>query len=62
MSSTFIFTGKNNQGRIIKGTMAANSQRDVALRLREQGYFVVSITEKKESKEIKFDFLKPKKV
>lgn len=62
MSSTFIFTGKNNQGRVIKGTMTANSQRDVAIRLREQGYFVVSITEKKESKEIKLDFLKPKKV
>ena len=62
MPATYNFTGKDKEGRIVKGTMVANSEKDVADRLREQGYFVVALTEKKESKEIKMTMFKSRRI
>lgn len=62
MAATYAYTGKDRKGKMLKGTMNAGSKQEVAQRLREQGYYVVSIAEKKEKQEIKLEFFQPKRV
>ncbi len=61
MASTYVFQCKDRQGRKIKGTLSADNEREVVKKLREEGYYVLSVKEKKSSKDISLDFLKPKK-
>lgn len=50
---TFVYTAKNNKGESRRGEMEGKHKRLIAETLREEGFFVTSIEEKKEAKKSK---------
>jgi len=43
MPQTYLYKARDNSGRVVNGQMEAEDERTVVLRLREQGYMVMSI-------------------
>jgi type IV pilus assembly protein PilC len=50
MAKTFSYRAKNLTGQLLSGTIVAENQGAVAAFIREKGYYVTNINEKKESK------------
>jgi len=61
MAQTFTYRVRDRQGKIITGTLEGDSEASVSQRLRQMGYFVIGITEEKQSLAKKeLHILKPK--
>lgn len=61
MSATYLFRGKDKNGKITTGTMAAENKNEVARSLKKQGLFVISINEKREAKDFSSNVFQKRK-
>lgn len=52
MAPTFEFEARNKSGKKINGTREADNSRDVARNLKDKGYYVLDVSEKKQKKEL----------
>src|SRR6056297_3557857 len=64
MAPQFEFTAKNKKGDIIKDNLEATSKSALASQIRDRGYFITDIKEKKERKTVSeiFDLYKRVKI
>jgi type IV pilus assembly protein PilC len=49
MAQTFTYRARDRQGKVITGTLEADSEAAVSQRLRQMGYFIIGITEERPS-------------